>query len=999
MQQLVNLKLTPFDALYQKSTNYNHSHTGNVTNIEQGFGGTSFVDDLYDEITQNRVANTFLATTLDHEYNLTTAVQQHLPSITVANQGVLKINANQGAGLGNGPTPVAGSLYEISTGQCNPVDVEVLSGGIIEVGETSPNNKVHVIFQEGSSLTIENGGQLVIHENSVVTIETGASYTVNDLRNVVIKPGGVLKVEGMFYFDDSNPFNITGGGTLHLKPENVTVLDLNQLNNFAIDNSTLILDENTELSYHIGNKLTLNSGILEIRNQLTIAPNATFTFGSDAGQALGMLRLSPYDSENFMVAGSGSEFVLPISTSGNPVLDIQANTRLYSNYQTGAYFDRAVFDDSHINIAPGKYLQTGAPVLRMNHTTVTGGGTLAVFRPIASATDGGNFHQITNCVIDGSVLSNAPSFLQQKEAVTVTRSQFINKALLFDSNSKGIHVTSCAFTENSSFLCYRGLNSEIVNCTFDGELIDNTSAIRLSSSFSPVKIKDNTIEHYKKGVNATSRSQYGMACNIVVDNEIGLNHGSFSEALMAGANQGYNYITNNTLSNLMVNYGQIIDFNGGGNAFFNDQTTGGNRYIFGGICYTQAKVYCGTTQYYDCTNNQWSEENPLAQPSSLGGKFNLRILDPITCDVCPFIVRDLLPKELIACPYRGVIGSDKPNIPGLTGLSNIDHIVGDAHVDFCTSCPPIQTEHFKGTPLTQAINEAALLGSFNDGEDDVKSLELYRQILTYNYPDRNEEVYAWLKKAYIYAKAAASALLANNIQAEVEPRIQDIHRVYDPALFEGNTDIDKLFYQADKADFERYFGRIENAWSQLAALAAQTTGKIQALMNQRLATVSAEIQYLAGEIPWDDFMDTIQNLVGTGGGTIGVGPDGSGCDFVINKTADPNRQQTFANAGQTTTALMPAGATTWKMSNAALEQVFAINPNPAKEKVLVTVAINNRAKQLRLVDISGKQMMAPLMLENELTEFSVSEIPVGIYFVQLFENEVLVKTEKLLIIK
>jgi hypothetical protein len=581
----------------------------------------------------------------------------------------------------------------------------------------------------------------------------------------------------------------------------------------------------------------------------------------------------------------------------------------------------------------------------------------------------------------------------------VTRSLFKNKAKLFNTYLHGMSASNCTFTQHSNIVCYNGLNSEFVDCTFSGYKNLDTPAITLVASYFPVKLKGNTITNYRVGVLARNRAHYGMACNVIADNEIGLSHILLSDVIIAGANQGYNTIVNNSSSNVYINFGEFIDFHGGGNALFNDQTTGGNRRILSGIFNSDQQIQCNSSgeEYYECTNNQWSEENPLAKPTSFPEKFNLRNLDPVSCTSCPIPVRDILPKEYKRCPYIDEIGVDYPVYPALT--KPVGHIPGETYVDVCPSCPTLQTKDFMGTPLTYAINEAALLGSFNDGNDDLKSLELYRQILTYDYPERNEEVYTRLQKAYIYAKAAASGLLANNQQIEVETRMQDIHRVYNPELFEGHSALDIILYDMDKAEFEQYVGRIEITLSQLTDLVEKTNGDLQTMLLQNIAKVSAHIQYLTGEIPWDDYMDTIQSLVGPDGIIIGHGPSGYGCFGIPNNNGNQRTQSTSVNANFTVAESKPAASQKLKIKDSILVPVFSINPNPAREKVLVSVANKKVTQHIRLVDISGKEMMAPLVLENELIEFSVREIPVGIYFVQLFENNVLVNTQKLLIIK
>ncbi|MFT6844386.1 MAG: pimeloyl-ACP methyl ester carboxylesterase [Flavobacteriales bacterium] len=239
----------------------------------------------------------------------------------------------------------------------------------------------------GEGQAIFHSGNLNINNNTIIIdgvkvelVGVSELNLVSESTAIIFLNDGELIVESNVNWNGiNNSLTIEGQGALLLSPENDFILNLTDNNGLILNSgSTLILAENTRLNYGVGSTIKLNEGVLVIRNKMEIATGATFTFSSDAGYDNGTLRFAPYEPDYFMVAGRGSRFVLPTSTSSKPVLDIQENTSLGDNFQTGDYFDRVELSGSHINVATGKYLHTGAPVLRMDRTTITGGGTISV---------------------------------------------------------------------------------------------------------------------------------------------------------------------------------------------------------------------------------------------------------------------------------------------------------------------------------------------------------------------------------------------------------------------------------------------------------------------------------------------------------------------------------------------------------------------------------------------------------------------------------------------
>ncbi|MCW3084360.1 MAG: hypothetical protein JWP12_1726 [Bacteroidetes bacterium] len=72
-----------------------------------------------------------------------------------------------------------------------------------------------------------------------------------------------------------------------------------------------------------------------------------------------------------------------------------------------------------------------------------------------------------------------------------------------------------------------------------------------------------------------------------------------------------------------------------------------------------------------------------------------------------------------------------------------------------------------------------------------------------------------------------------------------------------------------------------------------------------------------------------------------------------------------------------------------------VYPNPASDKIYIRSVANNSI-ELELFDIVGKQVIAAVKSENELTEFNVSGLPDGAYFLKI-QNDKGVVNKKVII--
>ncbi len=130
-------------------------------------------------------------------------------SIIIGNGGVLGVNLDQGLGLlpNNNPYPIPNNNVVVNvkgTDCLDNVDIDVIGGGEVRIGDVDGNRTATMILENGSLLRVTAAATLDIDANSTLTVRDGAALridqgaTVNLFANstIIIEDGGELIIEG-----------------------------------------------------------------------------------------------------------------------------------------------------------------------------------------------------------------------------------------------------------------------------------------------------------------------------------------------------------------------------------------------------------------------------------------------------------------------------------------------------------------------------------------------------------------------------------------------------------------------------------------------------------------------------------------------------------------------------------------------------------------------------------------------------------------------------------
>lgn len=197
-----NPSLTAFEDVYSPDKNQSH-----VT-VTTGTGSNG--EWISKEIESSR---DLLKDTLKSAFNYGRYESRYLGSTVIDSGGKLFVNANMATDYGTGAVPPSGHSFTLSTCFCDP-GVIINKGGMLILGESSPDNKAVVRFRSGSKLTINDGGKLIIRDKSVLIIEEGAQLVYNGGAQVELQgDSAVLEIDGGLALGLNADFTFSGNTT------------------------------------------------------------------------------------------------------------------------------------------------------------------------------------------------------------------------------------------------------------------------------------------------------------------------------------------------------------------------------------------------------------------------------------------------------------------------------------------------------------------------------------------------------------------------------------------------------------------------------------------------------------------------------------------------------------------------------------------------------------------------------------------------------------------
>jgi hypothetical protein len=202
------LGTTPFSAVFFAETNESH------VQVSDPLG--NFI------LAQMQAAQVTLQSPLSEPYNYG-IIRTIIPSVTVANGGILGVNNNGRTAYVNRTTseaPTQKPVFEAVAASSCDANIIVQNGGQIQLGAGWNNSGVLriakgsvVTLQAGSTLQLNNASQLTIDSAGRLIIDAGAFISFGSLTSrILVKKGGELIINGQpvitgsghFYFEEGN---------------------------------------------------------------------------------------------------------------------------------------------------------------------------------------------------------------------------------------------------------------------------------------------------------------------------------------------------------------------------------------------------------------------------------------------------------------------------------------------------------------------------------------------------------------------------------------------------------------------------------------------------------------------------------------------------------------------------------------------------------------------------------------------------------------------------
>ncbi len=376
--------------------------------------------------------------------------------------------------------------------------------------ETIIINEQNVVWNSSKNLI----GDLIIKDNASLTIM--CEVALPDDASIIIQPEGTLNIDVDAIVtgscDDlwSGTLLVKSGGTLEIR--NGAELRMG-------GNSTILIDSDGsqigKLIYNAGSNIILNDNntVLDIKGNLEISENASFTFTGD-----GYIKFSNPggDETNNIFCGSGASFELQGSGKNDKIMEVQQSTVRFPNDLSSLEFR-----DGKIEMGPDRrMLAEGNPTITFDNVKITSDdGTNNLHRSFV-------FYGQDDVTIQDCTFKNGKYGLDAHNtyggaSITISGSDFINNQTGLKVYDKGVHLNNCNFYDNTNkaINCVAmSFTSDIINCDIE----DNNMGIQYyGSSSSNLNLRTSTI--LGNGVSGVGIQTFGsfslnmdnLACNRV----------------------------------------------------------------------------------------------------------------------------------------------------------------------------------------------------------------------------------------------------------------------------------------------------------------------------------------------------------------------------------------------------------------------------------------------------------------------------------------------------
>ncbi len=813
--------------------------------------------------------------------------------------------------------------------------------------------------QFGLEFSHVNPTHFVLESGSRFLLEPNSSIEATRLSQIEVAAGGEMILDQNSMVLATTKAKIIVNGTLTLK-----------------QGAMLLIDESAELIIRNGAQLVLesNSALIEIRGKLVIEENATFSITGIPGGEIGYVKFYP---NAIVLANPGSKMVLGEVGNLRKVMELAPNTNLVLPTNLASFEIR----HGEVKLGVASRIVSPAKATLLNSRFDLEGST---GRHLGLLLSGNHLHDLRgnwflNAVtgleinlngnlnqpnlISNRFNNNQTGLLVHSGGLLVTGCYFNtnNTALVLSAMSATTQVVGGNFNENGNGIRVSGANSSPI--ILSGNLIQRStsSGIGIDVIQGNVTLRSNTINRSYIGVSANGMaSRVRMACNQI-------SNASFDavsitdHAVVDMSNQARNKILTSDYA-VDLSSGTVLLQNG-----YNDFSFGNNTVIEGILaptCYTFTTIVGGFQEYsfFELPADNNAFESSFQYPSLQSGSSNL----PISGNV--MYVNDH------TCVSVGNIWVDpltyypvfrKSNNPNITFVSCgqasppwWNDVYNAINLESNPSTWFVSSSLFPGVELKQAIRSALneISTTIDQPGNDSLALEMFKQILTANYTNMNDEGRGLLATAneamnFALSNAYSLGILPVKYGTVPEPlndKVLTMLQTLDDLINSSDEAHTKAKYALDKVLLYRLAGHYETAiYTLLNSEANQHSNYLywECILN-------AEWAYFQGNLNVDQFAAETQGCM----------------QFFQARRANRTRPENHQIVNDLKT----------------IANTITLSPNPTNATSILTFSTGEWNTYILVSDINGKTVHTDVVEANQ-SQYTLNSTSLqqGVYFVEV----------------
>ncbi len=749
-----------------------------------------------------------------------------------------------------------------------------------------------------------NSAIVEIRNNS--TIEVGAT-SANKRANLHVKSGSALVLKT--------------GSTL-------------KINN----NSRLIIESGAKLLIEPGVDIQLNgnSAILEIDGLLSLANNTIFSFSGSGHIIMGMPTSGPK-----IVCGTNSEIRLKGANYTDLILEIKDNAALRPEVS----LENLVIEDGTVLMGDNSFITTADAAFKLEDLDIKGSTPTTVHKGIF--VNGQSNHILNRIDIrDGFRGITAYQYWNQGALLFASHLDISNCDIGLLVYGKGTYLNACNFHDNRIGYQHElpTFNSKVNASDFSQ---NDEYGVYFNNAAGDLRAKNCEFDQNGiDGIRFSGNASFAPSCGSAKNNGTnGIYLGIYSRLFMDNSYESQGASMNVVGNPISIKAGLARDIylNEGKNDIKSLPYNGGHRDINGTIF-----VLNSSPIFKQGTENHWNDRNVpcIGKSPAYGTDYQLTGITNV-----PIYYTD----AVRFCPPA--MCSTGPGDDGGNGGMNKKG---------SNSSTIITTKSFKGVELGQAINIATdEMEMMDESKDDLMALNLFYEILGYDYKELSDVDIDYLDLAYArlmttFHHACSTGKISTNPQNGNSGNDQYLKMLPEASKrmqFLSGESFETNQFLIDQALSLHTLGVHKNA---LEILAKINTGKLlsdqkiqqKGIIDYYSCMISAQDDVLSGRIGFEEFEESFLQCQSEKYGQLKVFNRDE--DAV---TIDPTEVKVY--------------------------------PNPTNDLLSIEIPVKPEGQVgLEIFDIQGRQMISsrPTVLSSTKTskyQVSMGDLPEGIYFLRL----------------